>query len=184
MHEEGKHEVLFELMQSGDEALDFLCENLTQDVADTCVLLCETLRELYENIAAYVENNKIKERHRGKEAALNAALAADKLNKLSLSCDFENAALMLSYELLPLHIFLARELDLWFSIYPDMGKLCERCEREINSVKEYRKEHKETLEMEYDYDVSIMVLCYNKVSLTKMSLDSLLKYTNFDKYRV
>ena len=184
MQEEGKHEVLFELMQSGDEALDFLCENLAPDVADTCVLLCETLRELYENIAAYVENNNIKERHRGREAALNAALAADKLIKMCSADDFENAVLLLTCELLPLHIFLARELDLWFSIYPDMGKLRERCERELESVKDYRKQHKETLEMEYDYDVSIMVLCYNKVSLTKMSLDSLLKYTNFDKYRV
>jgi len=184
MQAEGKHGVLFELMQSGDEALDFLSENLAPDVADTCVLICETLRELYENIAAYIENNNIKERHKGREAALNATLAADKLKKLYSVGDFENAALLLTCELLPLHIFLTRELDVWFAIYPDMGKMRERCERELESVKEYRKQHKETLEMEYIYDVSIMVLCYNKVSLTKMALDSLLKYTNFDKYRV
>jgi GT2 family glycosyltransferase len=179
-----KNEMLFELLQSGDEAIGFLCENLNTDVADTCVLVSGSLGELYENIASYVEANKIAQQHRGREAALNSAIAARKLSTYCSDGDFEKAAFLMTYELMPLHIFLSNELDVWYAIYPDMEKLHERRDREFKALTEYLPDHKNALEAEYDYDVSVMMLCYNKVQFTKIALESLLKYTDFDKYRV
>jgi len=177
-------ELLFELLQSGDEALDFLCENLDPSAADTCITVSEALGDLYDNIAVYIENYNIKEQHRGREAALNAGLAAGKLCRAYSGGDLETAAHILTYELLPLHGFLSNELNFWFAVYPDKGKMHEYRDKQQEDVTEYFSCHEETLKLDYAYDVSIMLLCYNKVYLTKIAFESLLKYTNFEKYSV
>ena len=184
MENESTIELLFELLQSGDEALDYLCENILQDATETCVLVSETLSELYENIAAYIENNNIKEQHRGREAALNAGLAAGKLRRIYSGGDLKDAAFLLTYELLPLHLFLSNELNFWFAVFPDVRKMQETRDMQLAGVTEYLSRHKETLEKEYAFDVSIMLLCYNNAHITKIAYESLLKYTNFEKYLV
>jgi len=176
--------VLFELLQSGDEALEFLCENLDESSVITCITVSEALGELYDNIAEYIEENNINEKHRGKEAALNAALAAGKLRILYSGGNLDSAELLLIYELVPLHIFLTHELHFWFEVYPDREKMHEQRDKLLNDITDYMPHHKEQLEAEYAYDVSIMVLCYNKVYLTKIAYESLLRYTDFEKYRV
>jgi len=177
-------EQLFGLLQSGDEALDFLCENLDPSTADTCITVSEALGDLYDNLTIYIENYNIKERHRGREAALNAGLAAGKLCRAYSGGDLETVAHILTYEMLPLHGFLSNELNFWFAIYPDKGKMHEYRDKQQEDVTEYFSRHEETLKLEYTYDVSIMLLCYNKAYLTKIAFESLLKYTNFEKYNV
>jgi len=178
------NEVLFELLDSGGEALDFLQESMCPDSMDTCVVVSQPLGELYENIAVLIDNNNISQEHRGREAALNAAIAAGKMYKLCSDGDLEEAEFLLTYELLPLHIFLSNELIFWFEIFPDMEKLREYRDRQLEGIIEYKQSHKEVLEMDYTYDVSVVILCYNKVYLTKIALESVLAYTDFKKYRV
>jgi|GEM_PF-2282083 len=175
---------LFDLLHSGDEALNFICEQINMDSTDSCIVVAESLKELYENIADCIKNNDIKEKHRGSEAALNAALASEKLREVCAAGEIEKAAALTSYELLPLHLFLTTELNFWFSIYPDIAKMRNHRDMIIENISEFRSVHKQMLEEEYSYDVSIMVLCYNKVYLTKIAFESLLKYTNFEKYNV
>jgi len=177
-------ELLFELLQSGDEALDFLCESLNNNNADACIVVTESLEELYENIALCIKNHDINEKHRGWEAAQNATLAAGKLKKICIDTNIDSAVLLLTYELIPLHVFLSNELYFWFSIYPDTGKMHEYRDRLLEDVKGYFHQHDKVLKMEYAYDVSIMVLCYNNVNVTKTAYKSLLKYTNFEKFKV
>ncbi|MCL2663672.1 MAG: glycosyltransferase [Oscillospiraceae bacterium] len=178
------HELLFELMSSGDELLEFLGGSLNQIETDTGTTVSESMGELYKNIAVYVENNKIDKQHRGREAALNAELAALKLRDYFKNKDQINAEHLLTYELIPLHIFLANELNFWYAIYPDTEKMHEYAKMQLEDLREYVPHHEEALAMEYRYDVSIAVLCYNKAYLTKTALNSLLKYTDFDKYSV
>jgi len=176
--------LLFELLDSSNEALDYVCEKINNNTTDSCVTVFEMLEELYENIADYIENNNIDEKHRGREAAINAALAAKALGDICTAGDCESASLRMVYELLPLNVFLRNELYFWFSIYPDIGKIHENRNILLDSVMEYVPQHNETLKMEYAYDVTIMLLCYNKAYLTRIAYESLLKYTDFDKYSV
>jgi len=184
MASESAHELLFELMHSGGEALEYLHEELGQHTKDTCVVVSQALLELYENIAEYVESHKINEQHRALEASLNAALAAEKLNKSCSISDFEQAHFLLTYALIPLHVFLSNELHTWYAIYPSMERMHDNRDRQLKVIQEYKQHHENALKAEYAYDVSIMVLCYNKVYLTKIAVESLLKYTDFEKYKV
>jgi len=176
-------EIIFDLLQSGDEAIDFLCENIT-NISESNIMIFESLYELYKNIVVFVDENNIKEDHRGKEAALNAICTVDKLRDTYSEKNHEKALYLLSYELIPLHIFLSNELHFWFGIYPDKEKMHDYRDNILNNLTIYLPEHKKTLESQYAYDVTIMVLCFNKVYLTKIALDSLLKYTDFNKYSV
>jgi len=176
--------LLFSLLQSGDEALDYLCVNVNNDDMSNCVELSQTLEELYINIAAFTEINNVGEKHRGREAALNAADASNKLRCFCNDQDIEKAVITISYELLPLHVFLKNELNFWYALYPDIKIMREHRDIQLSDFIEYAPTHKETLEMEYNYDVSIMVLCYNKAYLTKIALESIIKYTNFDDYSI
>jgi len=178
------HDLLFELMSSGDEILEFLSGNIDQIETDTCVTVSESMGELYKSIAAYIDSNKLDKQHRGREAALNAELAVLKLHNYFLSKDHNNAEYILIYELIPLHIFLTNELNFWYAIYPDTDKMRAYAIKQLEDLKEYTPHHKETLAKEYNYDVTIVVLCYNKVYLTQTALNSLLKYTDFEKYSV
>jgi len=181
---QNRHDLLFELMSSGDELLDFLNENRSQIDTDTRKAVSESMGELYKNIAEYVENNKPDKQHRGREAALNAELAAVKLCNYLSGKDNIMAEHILGYELIPLHVFLANELNFWYAIYPDTDKMQEYAKMQLKDLQEYAPHHEEELTKEYSYDVSIVMLCYNKVFLTKTALDSLLKYTDFEKYNV
>ncbi|MDR2599225.1 MAG: glycosyltransferase [Oscillospiraceae bacterium] len=176
--------LLFEILQTGDEALEYIGGSIGSEDSETCLDVAKSLTELYENIAVYIENNNIVEKHRGYEAALNTALAVEKLCDALENNDLKSAAFFYTYELVPLHVFLARELNFWFAIYPDMNKMREFRDIEFDNLVEYKRHHKETLETEYKYDVSIMVLCYGKVEYTKIAVNSLLKYTDFERYKV
>ena len=176
--------LLLELLESGDEALDYLVMNLNGEYGDTYIAIIDSLGELYENITLYVENHKINQPNRVLDAAMNTVLAIEKLRRTCLAGDVIKASILLMYELIPLHVFLKNELTFWFAVYPDTKKMNKRRDEMLGSLREYALTHKEALEMEYTYDVSIMVLCYNKVHLTKIALASILKYTDFEKHRV
>jgi len=182
--EEHSTRILFELLRSGDEALSYLYDNLNTINSPTCIIVSQSLKELYENIVAYIDDNNISEQHRGREAALNAFFATERLCEIINGNDFEKTAFLLTYELIPLQVFLSNELYFWFGVYPDMGKMHQHRDEMMKQVLEYLPQHEELLKQEYSYDVSIMVLCYNKVYLTKIALQSLLKYTNFKKFNV
>jgi len=176
--------LLFELLDSSDEALDYICENLNNNNTESCIKIFESLKELYENIAKYVKENDIKEKHRGWEAAMNAALTAGKLRDICINEDHENASLRMVYELIPLNVFLRNELHFWFLLFPETEKMQGNRDTILKSVLEYIPQHELSLKMEYTYDVSIMLLCYNKAYLSKIAYRSLLKYTDFEKYNV
>jgi MoaA/NifB/PqqE/SkfB family radical SAM enzyme/GT2 family glycosyltransferase len=176
--------LLLELLDSGDEALDYLVMNLNGEYGDAYITIIDSLGELYENITAYVERNNLDEPNRTLDAAMNATLATEKLRKICFTGDIEKSTILLIYELIPLHVFLKNELNFWFAVYPDTNKIHKQRDEILSNLKEYAPVHKEAMEMDYAYDVSIMVLCFNKVHLTKIALESLLKYTDFDKLGV
>jgi len=177
-------DILYELLQSGDEALDFLCGSSNIESLETCINICISLTDLYDNIAAFIENNNIDEKHRSREAALNAAIATEKLRKTYNENNLSGIEICLYYELIPLHIFLKNEVYFWFGTYPDMAKMYETRDALLETMHECFKQHRATLKLDYPYDVSIMVLCFNKVYLTKKAFDSIIKYTDFDKHKV
>jgi len=184
MENEVVENVILELLQSGDEALGFICENLNESSIETCKTLSESLTELYDNIAVYVETNNITEKHRTREAALNSSGAAEKLRCAFLNNDLEKAEFILTYELIPLHYFLSNEAYFWFEVFPDREKMHKHRDMIQDDVNKFYNERESSLSADYEYDVSIMILCYNKLYLTKIALESVLKYTDFKSYSV
>lgn len=142
--------------------------------------LYETLvNDLYQLIAALQENaDALKEEE--SELSLPAASASIKESLLRIyqyaKQDVGKALHKIEFEMLPLLEEMRGNFYFWGMVYPDKEKLQNYYEKErLQYFQNYYLE--EALKTgEYRYEVSIIVIGYNKLEYTQMCVDSLLKY--------
>ncbi|SFB12128.1 glycosyltransferase family 2 protein [Selenomonas ruminantium] len=89
---------------------------------------------------------------------------------------------ILHYEILESFSRLSYLLDYQYNILDDKNKLQAYRERLIERLKEHH--NIEPNEHKYKYKVSIVVRAYNKLEYTKRAVESIYKYTNFEKNNV
>lgn len=82
----------------------------------------------------------------------------------------------IEYELIPLIQEMRAEFYFWACVYPDREKMDRYYKEEINQW--YRNAYLESAEKtgEYPYEVSIVVVGYNKLDYTRACVESLLKF--------
>jgi len=93
--------------------------------------------------------------------------------------DLDRADLILEFEVIPLLAELKEEFYFFCFIYPDKKKMAFYYEEEF--AKNHQNEY--TLNNRLKYEVSIVVTAWNKLDYTRQCIESLFRYTDFEKHK-
>lgn len=136
----------------------------------------EKVLSLINEIEQYYRESQFQQVYGYAEAeVVSVKVSMERVRELAQSKD-EKMNMKLEYELLP----LAENLRLFFYyynwVYPDKDKMQKFFEEEVSYYYRNRYMQKAKKEKCYKYDLSILVIAYNKLDVTKMCIESLKRY--------
>ncbi|MEY8356417.1 glycosyltransferase [Lachnospiraceae bacterium 54-53] len=145
----------------------------------TCQELINDITAALSALAHVVENQDIQPCFDSFHAMLhNITWTVDKIIDQINDNQDEKALDLIEFQLIPFMTEWREDTYFWFLIYPDREKM------NIYYETEFARNHKNNYENRGEkYLVSIFIPVYNKLEYTKKCLDSLYRYTDFEKYQ-
>lgn len=173
---------IFELFNTGEEAIEFLNQAGLQDN----IYLLEDLKVLCTTLAAGIEQSGawITLKNRLEELGLNAPLAIERICQALKEGKLENADMQYRCIFVPLFLFWKRYAEFFLIYAADEDALRRWHEEERIHQKEVREQPKEDSQQDFRYDLSIVVLFYGHKEMTEKCLEAIRKYTTSRSYEL
>jgi len=173
---------IFELFDTGEEAIQFLNDNglaenqyLLQDLE----ALCNAIASAIEQLSPEVElKNKLK------EIGLNAPLTISRMSRTLASGRTEDAVMQYICAFVPLFLFWHRYAEFFLIHATDEKTLEAYYTQKREKIREVRKTQKRDGPQEFRYDFSVVVLFYGNQKMTQKCLDSIKAYTKNRTYEL
>ena len=162
---------IFELFDTGEEAIRFLNENglkenqyLLQDLEAMCTVIASAI----EQLSAQIElKNKLK------EIGLNAPLTASGINRTLDEGEAESACMQFMCSFVPLFRFWRRYAEFFLLHAASDETLKDWYAQERQRIRQIRENPKRDESEEYRVGFSIVVLFYGNQKMTKECLDAI-----------
>ncbi|WP_242844673.1 glycosyltransferase [Clostridium botulinum] len=166
-------EMIDTLIEAGDHIYKIAIEEYYVNFCELCNTMVEMVDSIHRSIKSIKQNGNL---------ALNTDLQCesiiDSLNNIIMYSKSRSPKLQqkIEFELIPLLKDMYLQLYFWGCIYPDKNKMKKYYENEMVdlSANNYIDEAEAT--GRYKYDISIIVLAYNKLEYTKLCIESLFEY--------
>lgn len=173
---------IFELFDTGEEAIFFLNEN---DLEKNQYLLPD-LKTLCESIASAIEQlmPQITLKNKLQEIGMNAPPTVERIHKMLESGDNEGALVQFFCSFVPLFLFWRRYAEFFLIHAVSDQALKDWYAQEGERIRQIRETPKEDDQQEYRYDLSVIVLFYGNQKITKECLDSIERYTKGRSYEL
>lgn len=175
---------LFEVLDTFQECINYLWDiqlgKGAKVLIDDLLLGANSIKNSLEILGS---TDEIKHNF-AKELNLNLENSLKELKKYLEEDKIDDGILLMRCEVFPIFDMLYTEVDYFYNLLLDEKQLEKYYELENKKLRDLFNEEKRDIEDEFPFEVSIVILLYNNMEMTKLCIDSVLKYTKNIKYEL